>query len=296
MLKFYSISSTNSIQPEKYSNQERKKKETPSSQDLQDWPPALIKKSYLVINLLLSTESETQLPSAVFSSPLPQPVLLPRSQEAPDDPHPLPPPRLFLRHPRRRWWDATRKMVARAQGTSLIFHFVAYRYRGAAAARQRRRTRPASGHRYPHPLPRAAGTQGGRKGGGEGEKESVEKKGRQIYIYVYIERRRGGGAASPERGRGALYYIERRNVAAEIVSSPSPRPSPANKDEVSANIILVTGYLSGRNDDFLVHPSVGCIVEVFWNLAALDASGWIRGIRQWCLSMDSIWIFFLEIF
>lgn len=76
-------------------------------------------------------------------------------------------------------------MVARAQGTSLIFHFVAYRYRGAAAARQRRRTRPASGHRYPHPLPRAAGTQGGRKGGGEGEKESVEKKGRQIYICIY---------------------------------------------------------------------------------------------------------------
>lgn len=101
--------------------------------------------------------------------------------------------------------------------------------------------------------------------------EKVEERARKNpwkrredkYIYVYIERRRGGGAASPERGRGALYYIERRNVAAEIVSSPSPRPSPANKDEVSANIILVTGYLSGRNDDFLVHPSVGCIVEVF---------------------------------
>lgn len=163
------------------------------------------------------------------------------------------------------------------------------------AARQRRRTRPASGHRYPHPLPRAAGTQGGRKGGGEGEKESVEKKGRQIYIYVYvyIERRRGGGAASPERGRGALYYIERRNVAAEIVSSPSLRPTPANKDEVSANIILVTGYFSGRNDDFLVHPSLVASLKSFetWQRwMPLDGFVvFVNGVYRWIPFEFSFW-------
>lgn len=158
-------------------------------------------------------------------------------------------------------------MVARAQGTSLIFHFVAYRYRGAAAARRgaaAEEDEARLGASLPPPPSTSSGHTRRAKRWRRGRERIRGKEGKtNIYIYVYIERRRGGGAASPERGRGALYYIERRNVAAEIVSSPSPRPSPANKDEVSANIILVTGYLSGRNDDFLVHPSVGCIVEVF---------------------------------
>lgn len=163
------------------------------------------------------------------------------------------------------------------------------------AARQRRRTRPASGHRYPHPLPRAAGTQGGRKGGGEGEKESVEKKGRQIYIYVYvyIERRRGGDAASPERGRGALYYIERRNVAAEIVSSPSSRPSPANKDEVSANIILVTGYSPGETTTSLyIHPLVASLksFETWQRWMPLDGfMVFVNGVYRWIPFEFSFW-------
>lgn len=60
-----------------------------------------------------------------------------------------------------------RKMVARS-GTSLIFHFVAYRYRGAAPRRR------APGHRYSL----QASIQGGRKGGGR--ERAREKKERQI--------------------------------------------------------------------------------------------------------------------
>ena len=60
-----------------------------------------------------------------------------------------------------------RKMVARS-GTSLIFHFVAYRYRGAAPRRR------AAGHRYSL----QASIQGGRKGGGR--ERPREKKERQI--------------------------------------------------------------------------------------------------------------------
>lgn len=64
-----------------------------------------------------------------------------------------------------------RKMVARS-GTSLIFHFVAYRYRGAAPRRC------APGHRYSL----QASIQGERKGGGrERPRERArEKKERQI--------------------------------------------------------------------------------------------------------------------
>lgn len=137
------------------------------------------------------------------------------------------------------------------------------------AARQRRR--PASGHRYPLlPLHEERAHKAGEKV--ERARKNPWKRREDEYIYIYIEGRRGGGAASPERGRGALYYIERRNVAAEIVSSPSSHPSPANKDEVSANIILVTGYSPGetttslyihrslnRSSSLLKLGSIGCL-------------------------------------
>lgn len=161
-------------------------------------------------------------------------------------------------------------MVARAQGTSLIFHFVAYRYRGAAAARRGSGGGPPRGIVTPcSPSTRSGHTRRAKRWRG---RERIRGKEGKTNIYIYIEGRRGGGAASPERGRGALYYIERRNVAAEIVSSPSSHPSPANKDEVSANIILVTGYSPGetttslyihrslnRSSSLLKLGSVGCL-------------------------------------
>lgn len=193
--------------------------------------------------------------------------------------HPPPPPATFSSTPEasvvRR--DAKNGRARPGYFINISFRCLSLPRCSGGAARQRRR--PASGHRYPLPPPPStrSGHTRRAKRGGEGEKESLEKKGRQIYIYIYIERR-GGGAASLERGRGALYYIERRNVAAEIVSSPSSHPSPANKDEVSANIILVTGYSLGETTTSLyIHRPLHrwIVPRVFWNSAALDAFRWI---------------------
>lgn len=93
-----------------------------------------------------------------------------------------------------------RKMVARS-GTSLIFHFVAYRYRGAAARRGAAPARrPAPGHRYSL----QASIQGGRKGG-ERERARGPRKRRER---KYRAAQRRGGA--PGESHSALYYIERR--------------------------------------------------------------------------------------
>lgn len=190
--------------------------------------------------------------------------------------HPPPPPATFSSTPEasvvRR--DAKNGRARPGYFINISFRCLSLPRCSGGAARQRRR--PASGHRYPLPplLPRGAGTQGGRK---EVERARKNPWKRREDKYIYIERR-GGGAASLERGRGALYYIERRNVAAEIVSSPSSHPSPANKDEVSANIILVTGYSLGETTTSLyIHRPLHrwIVPRVFWNSAALDAFRWI---------------------
>lgn len=189
--------------------------------------------------------------------------------------HPPPPPATFSSTPEasvvRR--DAKNGRARPGYFINISFRCLSLPRCSGGAARQRRR--PASGHRYP--LPPSFHEERAHKAGEKRWRGRERIPGKEGKTNIYIERR-GGGAASPERGRGALYYIERRNVAAEIVSSPSSHPSPANKDEVSANIILVTGYSLGETTTSLyIHRPLHrwIVPRVFWNSAALDAFRWI---------------------
>lgn len=192
--------------------------------------------------------------------------------------HPPPPPATFSSTPEasvvRR--DAKNGRARPGYFINISFRCLSLPRCSGGAARQRRR--PASGHRYPLPPPPStrSGHTRRAKRGGEGEKESLEKKGRQIYIYIYIERR-GGGAASLERGRGALYYRKTERSRGDSFFTFLP-PLPRKQGRSFREYNPCYRLLSGRNDDFLVHPS---------SLASLNrSSSLLKFGSVGCLSMD----------
>lgn len=94
--------------------------------------------------------------------------------------HHHPPPATFFLDTRGVGGETAAKNGRARPGTSLIFHFVAYRYRGGAAARRGAGGGPPRGIVTPPPPPLHERAHKAGEKGGEGEKESVEKKGRQI--------------------------------------------------------------------------------------------------------------------
>lgn len=169
-------------------------------------------------------------------------------------------------------------MVARAQGTSLIFHFVAYRYRGAAAARRGSGGGPPRGIVTPSPPSfheERAHKAGEKRWRG---RERIPGKEGKTNIYIYIYRAEGRRSSIPgarswctllhrktERSRGDSFFT---------FLPPLPRKQGRSFREYNPCYRL----LSGRNDDFLVHPS---------SLASLNRSSSLLKLGSvGCLSMD----------
>lgn len=188
-------------------------------------------------------------------------------------------------------------MVARAQGTSLIFHFVAYRYRGAAAARRGSGGGPPRGIVTPcSPSTRSGHTRRAKRWRG---RERIRGKEGKTNIYIYIYRGEEGRRCSIPGARSWCTLLHRKTERSRGDSfftflPPLPRKQGRSFREYNPCYRL----LSGRNDDFLVHPS---FVESF--LESFETwQRWMPLDGLWYLSMCSsrdTWIrriFFLEMF
>lgn len=122
-------------------------------------------------------------------------------------------------------------MVARAQGTSLIFHFVAYRYRGAAAARRgaaAEEDEARLGASLPPPPSTSSGHTRRAKRWRRGRERIRGKEGKtNIYICICIYRAEEGRRCSISGARSWCTLLHRkteRSRGDSFFTFPPPHP------------------------------------------------------------------------